>query len=47
MNWQLLNNRPVLYKKEDFVLFSIYSVYYGVCEGKTGPAGGLTVKGGG
>lgn len=47
MNWQLLNNRPILYKKENFVLFSVYSVYYGICKDKTGPAGGLTVKSGG
>lgn len=32
INWQLRNNRPIVFKKEGFVLFNLYSVYYVVCE---------------
>ncbi len=39
MNWNLLNNRPVTYKEENFVLFSMYSVYYIVCENGKGTGG--------
>lgn len=34
MNWNLLNNRPIIFKEESFVLFKLYSVYYIVCEEK-------------
>lgn len=32
MNWQLKNKRAIVYREENFVLFSLYSVYYSVCK---------------
>ncbi len=44
MNWNILNQRPIHFKEENFGLFSLYSVYYIVCDPKGVSTGGLSVK---